>query len=61
MGPLFDAIMEHIPAPDADPAGEFKMLVSNIDWSDYVGRIAIGKILSGSVEIGQTVWAPHSR
>lgn len=56
MKPLFDAIMEHIPAPDADPDGEFKMLVSNIDWSDYVGRIAIGKILSGSVEIGQTVW-----
>ena len=56
MTPLFDAIMEHIPAPDADPEGEFKMLVSNIDWSDYVGRIAIGKILAGSVEIGQTVW-----
>jgi GTP-binding protein len=56
MSPLFDAIMEHIPAPDADPNGEFKMLVSNIDWSDYVGRIAIGKILSGSVTVGQTVW-----
>ena len=56
MTPLFEAIMEHIPAPDADPDGEFKMLVSNIDWSDYVGRIAIGKILAGSVEIGQTVW-----
>ncbi len=56
MEPLFEAIMEHIPAPDADPKGEFKMLVSNIDWSDYVGRIAIGKILSGSVEVGQTVW-----
>ena len=56
MSPLFDAIMEHIPAPDADPNGEFKMLVSNIDWSDYVGRIAIGKIISGSVEVGQTVW-----
>lgn len=56
MTPLFEAIMEHIPAPDADPDGEFKMLVSNIDWSDYVGRIAIGKILSGSVEVGQTVW-----
>jgi GTP-binding protein len=56
MVPLFEAIMEHIPAPDADPNGEFKMLVSNIDWSDYVGRIAIGKILSGSVTVGQTVW-----
>lgn len=56
MVPLFEAIMETIPAPDADPAGEFKMLVSNIDWSDYVGRIAIGKILSGTVTVGQTVW-----
>lgn len=56
MGPLFDAILQHIPAPAADPDGPFRMLVSNIDWSDYVGRIAIGKILSGSVSVGQTVW-----
>lgn len=56
MNPLFDTIMKSIPAPDADPEGSFKMLVSNIDWSDYVGRIAIGKILSGSVTVGQNVW-----
>ncbi len=56
MIPLFDTIMKSIPAPDADPEGSFKMLVSNIDWSDYVGRIAIGKILAGSVSVGQTVW-----
>ncbi|MEC5128991.1 translational GTPase TypA [Verrucomicrobiales bacterium BCK34] len=53
---LFQTIMDEIPAPDVDPDGEFKMLVSNIDWSDYVGRIAIGKILSGSVKLGDTVW-----
>ncbi len=56
MGPLFEAIERHIPAPVVDPEGDFRMLVSNIDWSDYVGRIAIGKILSGSVTVGQSVW-----
>ncbi len=56
MGPLFEAIERHIPAPVVDPEGDFRMLISNIDWSDYVGRIAIGKILSGSVTVGQSVW-----
>ncbi|MDF1823398.1 MAG: translational GTPase TypA [Verrucomicrobiales bacterium] len=56
MIPLFEAIMENIPAPDVDLDADFKMLVSNIDWSDYVGRIAIGKILSGRVKLGDTVW-----
>lgn len=54
--PLFQAIMDVIPAPAADPDGEFRMLVSNIDWSDYVGRIAIGKVESGSVAVGDKVW-----
>jgi GTP-binding protein len=56
MIPLFDTIMSEIPAPVVDPEKGFKMLVSNIDWSDYVGRIAIGKILSGKVTVGDTVW-----
>ncbi|NLT71909.1 MAG: translational GTPase TypA [Verrucomicrobiaceae bacterium] len=56
MIPLFDTIMRNIPAPDVQPEEPFRMLVSNIDWSDYVGRIAIGKILSGSVSVGQNVW-----
>lgn len=56
MVPLLDAIMENIPTPDVDPDAPFKMLVSNIDWSDYVGRIAIGKILSGKVTVGDNVW-----
>ncbi len=59
MEPLFRAFMDNIPPPDVDPDGEFKMLISNIDWSDYVGRIAIGKILSGSVSIGDSVWRLH--
>jgi GTP-binding protein len=43
MTPLFETILEHIPPPFARPDEPFHMLVSNIDWSDYVGRIAIGK------------------
>ena len=61
MSPLFEAILEHIPPPFARPNQPFHMLVSNIDWSDYVGRIAIGKILGGKVSLGDQVWViPHS-
>ena len=54
--PLIEAIIEHIPAPAVDLEAPFKMLVSNIDWDDYVGRIAIGKITEGSVKKGDTVF-----
>ncbi|MGY8718350.1 MAG: GTP-binding protein, partial [Verrucomicrobiia bacterium] len=58
--PLFTAILEHVPPPFARPNQPFHMLVSNVDWSDYVGRIAIGKILGGEVKIGDTVHViPH--
>ncbi len=58
--PLFNAVLEHVPPPFARPNQPFHMLVSNIDWSDYVGRIAIGKILGGEVKIGDTVYViPH--
>ncbi len=57
MTPLFETILEHIPPPFAKPNEPFHMLVSNIDWSDYVGRIAIGKILGGKVAVGDTVFA----
>lgn len=56
MTPLFETILEHVPPPFAKPNEPFHMLVSNIDWSDYVGRIAIGKILGGTGRIGDTVW-----
>ena len=56
MSPLFQTILDHIPPPFAKPAEPFHMLVSNIDWSDYVGRIAVGKILGGTAKIGETVF-----
>ena len=54
--PLLEKIIEHIPAPKADPDAPFSMLVSNIDWDDYVGRVAVGKVLGGSVKKGDAIW-----
>jgi len=59
MTPLLDAILEHIPAPKADPAAPFRMAVSNLDWSDYVGRIVIGKVLGGAVRVGDSLVCLH--
>lgn len=59
MTPLLDAVIEHIPPPEADPSAPFKMLVSNLDWSDYVGRIAIGKVLSGAIRAGDAITCIH--
>jgi len=53
--PLFDAILEHVPAPTADPEGPFQMLVSTLDHSAYVGRIAIGRVERGQVRVGDPV------
>jgi len=57
MTPLFQTILDHVPPPFAKPEEPFHMLVSNIDWSDYVGRIAIGKILGGQAAVGAPVFA----
>ncbi len=54
--PLFETIRDVIPPPEADPRAGFRMLVSNIDWSDYVGRVAIGKVAGGKVAAGDTIW-----
>ncbi|MDB6168194.1 MAG: typA [Verrucomicrobia bacterium] len=56
MSPLFQTVLDHIPPPFAKPNEPFHMLVSNIDWSDYVGRIAVGKILGGIARIGDPVF-----
>jgi GTP-binding protein len=56
MAPLFQTIIDHVPPPFAKPADPFHMLVSNIDWSDYVGRIAVGKILGGSIKVGDPLY-----
>ncbi|MCC5807743.1 MAG: translational GTPase TypA [Opitutales bacterium] len=56
MNPLFETILKTIPAPTVE-TGAFRMLVSNIDWDDFVGRVAVGRILSGSVETGAVLHA----
>ncbi len=53
MTPLFDLMLKSIPGPEIDPDSPLQMLVTNLDWSDYVGRIAIGRIYSGSIKPGQ--------
>ena len=59
MTPLFETILKSIPPPQADQNSPFQMLVSNLDWSDYVGRIAIGKITGGRVAVGDSVVCIH--
>jgi GTP-binding protein len=59
MEPLFDAIIAKIPPPRAHAGSEFKMLVANLDYSDYLGRIAFGKILSGKVNVGDPLACIH--
>ncbi|MFA6286055.1 MAG: translational GTPase TypA [Opitutaceae bacterium] len=56
MTPLFQTIIDHVPPPFAKPEEPFHMLVSNIDWSDYVGRIAVGKILGGTIKVGDPLF-----
>ncbi len=53
---LLGEIVKHIPAPKAELEGCFEMLVSNIDWDNFVGRVAIGKVTRGSVKMGDAVW-----
>ena len=53
--PLFDAIVDHVPPPRGDQAAPLQLLVANLDSSDYVGRIAIGRIFNGRVKIGDPV------
>ncbi len=55
MAPLLDLVIAKVPPPEIDPGQLFKMQVTTIDWSEYVGRIAIGRIRSGQVSQGDTV------
>ena len=55
MIPLLDLMIEKIPGPDVEPDAPLQLLVTNLDWSDYVGRIAIGRIQSGTMRKGQLV------
>jgi len=53
--PLLDMVLEHIPGPEIDDQAPLQMLVTTLDWSDYVGRIAVGRIYSGRITKGQQV------
>lgn len=53
--PLFDTILNYIPAPEVDDNGSLQMLVSSIDYNDYVGRIAIGRVERGEIKVNQDV------
>ncbi len=53
--PLFETIVKTVPPPPSDAAGAFQMLVSTIDYSNYLGRLAIGRIERGTVKVGDTV------
>lgn len=55
MTPLFDTIISHIPAPEGDPDAGTQVLVSTIDYNEYVGRIGVGKVDNGVIRTGQEV------
>ncbi len=53
MAPLFETIIDHIPAPEGDPEAPTQVLISTIDYNEYVGRIGVGKIDNGFVKVNQ--------
>ncbi|MBQ3786608.1 MAG: translational GTPase TypA [Lachnospiraceae bacterium] len=53
MIPLFETILEHIPAPEGDPEGHLQMLISTIDYNEYVGRIGVGRVDNGVIRVNQ--------
>lgn len=53
--PLFRLILDTIPAPEADEKGPLQLLVTNIDYNDYVGRLAVGRVFSGALRVGDWV------
>ncbi|MEG1996308.1 MAG: translational GTPase TypA, partial [Oscillospiraceae bacterium] len=55
LSPLFDEILKYVPAPEGDENGELQVLVSSIDYSDYVGRIGIGRVERGVIKVNQDV------
>ncbi len=63
--PLFDTILDYIPAPEGDADGDLQMLVSSIDYNDYVGRIGIGRIEGGvlrqNMDVSICTWHSHER
>jgi GTP-binding protein len=59
MTALFQTIVESVPPPQTSNAPFFQMLVSNLDYSDYLGRIALGRIVSGKISVGDSIVCLH--
>src|ERR1700726_3304848 len=59
MNPLFETIVQHVPPPKVSSDPFFQMLVSNLEYSDYIGRIALGRIVSGRVSVGDSIVCLH--
>ncbi len=57
--PLFEMIMKHVPAPDCDSNAPLQMLITTLDYSDYVGRIGIGRVVRGTLRAGAPVIVIH--
>ena len=57
--PLFEAILKHVPARDDDPNGPLQLQICSLDYSSYVGRIGIGRVLRGRIKSGQLVTVLH--
>ena len=55
LGPLFDAIIKTVPEPGGDSSKVLQMLIANLDYSDYLGRLAIGRVFEGTVKTGENV------
>lgn len=55
IAPLLDLVLEHVPGPEVDPDGPLQLAVTTLTWSEYVGRIATGRIVSGKIKKGQKV------
>ncbi len=55
MEPLLDLVLEKIPGPEVEPDAPLQLLVTNLDWSEYVGRIAVGRVQAGTLKAGQQI------
>jgi GTP-binding protein len=53
--PLYEAILKHVPPPEVEPDSPLQMLIVTLDYSDYVGRIAIGRVVAGKIRKGQRI------
>ena len=53
--PLFETILDHLPPPLVDPDGSTQLLVTTLEFSSYVGKIAVGRLSSGTIKSGQAI------